>query len=499
MRPRSLGRRSPFHTMRAVRPSPEWGCGGVYGLLYNGSTLYYTTAFDAAAYFHDRWSGETLVYGYELLGPPPRSGGDTYNASTWVNETIYFGGWLHAPAARRGNEVDFRSKRSHIHSYNEAEREVRLIWSSGIAHPTMWAGEVTSLAYNPLRGTLIAARGDGHRELGVYEVDPATGEAKKVSGVRVLRTALYMDMHCHSLHHGWGGAPGAHCLRLEDNKPEATIEITDTAAASADGGPAPTYRSGDIAPAYTRLQVYARGGVYTLDPLGGDPPVYHRLLDLGHAPVGPLRSNTLQVAGAPLAAYNAQPHSTVRGTPELPREQQRASRSPPAPTLLVHHTAPAPRIVAVLGARATSLAVMEDRLLAATATCPNLERYDATTLDHSSRDITQLPLSTLATGNPPPVAIELQAWMLPEDRPWGGIPLTGYHRAELTITAKRGGTLTIHGYSLNTPPQGADSDRVSLQPGRNPVDLATASTRAPIASFTLKGLRKGDRITITLS
>ena len=448
---------------RPSRVSPEWGCGGVYGLHYTGDTLYYTVAFDAVAFFHSRGGGVER-YDYRLLGPAPRSGGDTYNVSTSVDDEIYFGGWVHAPARLLGGEVDFSNKYSHVHAYSSSTGGVRLLWSESLHHPRLWAGEVTSLLYNPLRDSLLAARGDGHQGLGVYELG-RRGGARKASDTRVLRGTTYMDHACFSLHHGWGGSPGVHCLDLETMR-----GFTEAAGpeASVDGAPPPRYRSGDTASAYTWLMVLARGGLYRFDPFGGEPPAYVRLLDLGDAPYGPLRVNTLPVAGGLLAAFNAQSHSTIRGTEELPRGQQRASRRPPAPSLLVYLSPPSARIVAALGARTTSMEHLGCCVLLATSTCPNLERRDATMVDHSVKTFEALPVEKVVTGTPPPVSIRI-----PGGRgALGGVPLEGYRRPLLRVRApRRGASLRLHLYRLDTGPGGADEDRVGLEPGWNTVDL----------------------------
>lgn len=197
------------------RVSPEWGCGGVFGLTYTGRVLYYTLAFEAESFFHH---GDCSItrYGFELIGKPPRSGGDTYNSATWVDDSTYFGGWLHAPASYRregrgSGVVVFSNKYSHVHEYNAAERRVRLLWLEGGGDPRLWVGEVTDLLYNPVRDSLLMARGDGHMNLGVYEADRRRGGARRVSGTRVLHGAVYMDHACFTIHGGWGGRPGITC------------------------------------------------------------------------------------------------------------------------------------------------------------------------------------------------------------------------------------------------------------------------------------------------
>jgi hypothetical protein len=434
-------------------------------------------AFEAHAYFHSR-DGETLVYDYGLVGPGPRSGGDTYNASTAVDDEIYFGGWVHAPAPRpRRGEVDFRNKYSHLHVFDKREWRVGLLWREGIGSPRLWAGEVTGLLYNPARDTLLLARGDGHKRLGVYEANRRGGRVAQVSPARVLRGAIYMDHACFSLHHGWGGAPGVHCLDLEGYR-GFTQEAP--AGSSSDGGPLPLYRSGDVAAAYTRLYIAARGGVYVFDPFGGEPPVFHRLLDFSPGVYSPLRSNMLPLAGGLLAAFSAVPHSTVRGTPELPPGQQAASRLPPGPSVLLHLAPPTARIVAALGARVTSLAYAGGWVLAATVTGPNLERYDATLVDHCAKDILALGVDSVVSPRQPAVSF---LFRVARGRAvLGGLPLLGYRRALLRLLEGGGGGAVLHYYTLHTPPGGADSERLGLRVGEA-ADLSTPTGR--LVSFTL--------------
>ncbi|MEM0457738.1 MAG: DUF2139 domain-containing protein, partial [Sulfolobales archaeon] len=79
---------------KTFQPSyaPEWGSGGVFGLKYHRGVLYFTLAFEAESFFIERDYQQR--YKYDLVGPQPVSGGDTYGAVEAVDEKIYFGGWV---------------------------------------------------------------------------------------------------------------------------------------------------------------------------------------------------------------------------------------------------------------------------------------------------------------------------------------------------------------------------------------------------------------------
>ena len=128
------------------------GVVGVFRLKYNRGVLYYTLAFEAKAYFIDH-GGIRRIYDYDLVGPGPHSGGDTYNASATVDEYIYFGGWVHAPATYRGRSgrgatIGFENKYSHVHEYDTSSDKLRLVWKESMHHPEEWVGEVSEIIYN---------------------------------------------------------------------------------------------------------------------------------------------------------------------------------------------------------------------------------------------------------------------------------------------------------------------------------------------------------------
>ncbi|MDJ0269751.1 MAG: DUF2139 domain-containing protein [Aigarchaeota archaeon] len=92
MNPLDISYMGPYYPSFA----PEWSSSGIYGLHYYKGALLYAVAFDALTIIYHK--GRVKEYRYELIGGPPRSGGDTYGAAVGVDDTLFFGGWVHAPA-----------------------------------------------------------------------------------------------------------------------------------------------------------------------------------------------------------------------------------------------------------------------------------------------------------------------------------------------------------------------------------------------------------------
>ena len=143
------------------------------------------------------------VYGYELLGRPPRAGGDTHGAITVTRDAVIFGGWLKAPPGllqgpgdRTLAKQDMREKYSHIHALG-ADGKVRLLWSrkwDASLRPNEWYGEVTDLLYDGHDDVLYFTRADGHAELGLWRLSPSSGRAEwLVRGRTVYKMELKDD------------------------------------------------------------------------------------------------------------------------------------------------------------------------------------------------------------------------------------------------------------------------------------------------------------------
>jgi|UniRef100_A0A7J3Z7I4 Uncharacterized protein conserved in archaea len=140
-----------------------------------------------------------LIYGYELIGRPPRAGGDTHAAMAWSKDLLFFGGWIKAPPGllistdRTLAKQDMREKYSHIHMVEDGGR-VSLLWSrkwdEKIA-PNHWYGEVTDLLYDGHEDVLYFSRGDGYAELGLWRIQLSSG---KVEWIIRDRTVYKMEM-----------------------------------------------------------------------------------------------------------------------------------------------------------------------------------------------------------------------------------------------------------------------------------------------------------------
>ncbi len=456
---------------------PEWGSGGIYGLLIHKGVLYFTLAFEARAYFAHLDSKHLHVYDFQSVGDGQgKSGGDSYNASTAVDDKIYFGGWLHAPPvvreSPRGRELDFTNKYSHLHVFDIREDRVRLVWSESIHHPKYWAGEVSEVLYDPLADQVLVARGDGHENLGIYAISEE-GEARRISPNPVLKGAIHMDHACFS-HHGpgeWKPFRGVSCVELGTWR--ITTEMVDPAKApSVDGVGVEKPRAGSVVSAYTRLYTMVRGGVFVGEPVGGEEQVFYRLFDFYPSHYGPLRVNTTIAAGMPVTAWNTMTHSTLVGTDELASDVQAASRLVTAPSILVAFDGPTPRILAALGVRATSIEAFGDELVIGYSTAPNLERYDATRLDAGTRGLSIVNLSALLSSRPPSLAFQPPREAFRGGRAFGGIPLAGYRDPVLYAWSREGARIRVYTYTLYDPPGSAEADTYTIGPGRSRVELS---------------------------
>ena len=472
------------------RYGPEWGSGGVFGLTYYKSVLYYTLAMEAEAHFA-RDDGYERIYRFEHVGPGPASGGDTYNAVETVDEYIYFGGWVHAPAVYKGKrgcigEIDFRNKYSHLHEYNVLEDNVRLLWVDSVHHEYEWAGEVSSIVYDRVNDELLIARSDGHRNLGVYRVDRGTGRAEQVSQTPGLKGALFQEYPCFDMQPVWyRGIDGVQCV---DPYSRRILEyrVEDWSKISVDGYGVEKRGSGYAASAYTRYWHFFRGGVLVGNPL--EPDIYSmsfiRLLDFPNNPYAPARSNALELAGGLLAVFNSYTHSYLHPAKNTREEQEklRAYSWVAGPSVLVYITPPTARIIMALGARITSMTKKKDAILLGANTEPNLGGLDASPVDTGVRSIVAIPEHVLLSARNPPIVFKISGRAV-GDSAFGGIPLTGYRNPELRIKATRENRVEIIEYDIGLPPSKLDETIYELKPGLNKILLIDYKN---IVSFKLE-------------
>ncbi len=460
--------------------APEWGSGGIYGLLYHRDVLYYTVAFNAEAHFVRRDSA--TVYRFELVGPGPRSGGDTYNASTAVDDEIYFGGWVHAPVAYRRLEegkaiIDFRNKYSHVHAYNIGEDSVRLLWRDGLGDPEKWAGEVTDIVHDPVNDRLLIARGDGHARLGVYGIDRMKGNVERISDTPALKGIIHYDHACFDgFRDRDAGIEIVQCIDLVDGR------VTTTSARptkAVDGGPiALPPVTGGVGSLAGNIYVFATGGLLILDPLGSRDKVFVRLFDYGDPSYTPVRSAVKTLGGGLLVAYS--------GFSETPSYLGRGYTGPSAPSLLVYITPPVARVVAALGVRVTSVEVVGSKILVATNTMANTGRYDATPVDPGVREIVELSLDTLLASKPPPLTVKTTLSLV-GGRFFGGIPLAGYETLRLRMVPRedKGGLrIVVRVYDVSPVSTVYEEFRVRLEQGREEVSVKGLNG---VASFRVEG------------
>jgi hypothetical protein len=490
--PRGLG-------LSRQRLAPEWGSGGVYSLAAPRWGVFYVLSFEGLAVSASCTEGErgiAVASIAELAGlKGGRSvGGDTYNARTLVDSRVFFAGWAHfageedlrsVAATRR---LSFSSKYSYFAVWDGDEMEGWVAWMDGPGRGGEWPGEVSEILYNPVRDSLLLARGDGHFSLGVYEAPVPRRKGSRVSaalvdGFRPLKGALGLDAACFSSHRGWGGSPGLACYDA------ATLRRFYSAESrgAVDGWPLRHYRSGPVFHLGTYVYVAHRGGVTLFDPLGGGSPRTYRLLDFPGSTYGPLRVNAEPALGGYLVPFT---HSaaTIKGG-DYPEEIYVEARRLSAPTLLVYFYHRGVRVAGVAGYRVTSLTSRGGLLAVAWNTEPNLERLDLTLSEHGEKGITILSLESLLESRPPPLRISYSP--RPGDA-FGGLPLEGYLRVEAVLKGCPGGTLRVYYYDLASEApeaevyrvEGGGALRISLDAGGG------------LASFLVEGCRD-PRFTVT--
>lgn len=466
------------------RFGPEWGSGGVFGLRYHKGTLYFNLAFEAEAHFVK--GKEVKVYHYDLVGPGPASGGDTYNAVAAVDDDIYFGGWVHTPAviSKEEGTLHFYNKFSHVHKYNVQDDEVSLLWKEGAGDKLGWVGEVSEILHNPVQDELLLARADGDRNLGIYNLSLRDNIVERISEDPGLHGTVFMD-HA-AFNTGGLFMDGVQLINLHDHRTKR-YDFDLSGKASRDGGSTSLTFVGSLSSAFGRLFAFVRSGIVVGDPLSGseeDAFSFVRLFDFPGCQVSPFRTNSLPVGGGILTAYNSLPDTLG------------LSRAPIVmPSVLVYVTPPSVRVVATLGSRVTSLESCSSKLLVAGNTMPNVSSYKTTALDSGHRDILQLSPDILSK-HPPPLDIALTATDLGTSH-WGGIPLSGYRKTRMTVRATKANTLEVFEYDLSLPSQPeVQRETVKLSQGKNNGDLSSFDG---IVSFRFAEADPQARIGIHLS
>ncbi|MEM1610354.1 MAG: DUF2139 domain-containing protein [Sulfolobales archaeon] len=452
--------------------SPEWGSGGIFGLRYHRGFLYFMLSFEARAYFISR--DLYKEYDLNLVGPPPRSGGDTYNASDAIDNKIFFGGWAHAPIRfiPSDRRIDFSSKYSHLHYFDIDNLEVKIIWKESAGNRDTWVGEISNILYDPAEQRLLVSRADGSQNLGVYSVG-LDGTSIRLSDRPSLKGALLGDQACFDISEGFEGFKGLQCLDLVDKKWIYRI-LGDRRKISVDGAGFEKAGVGVVAPLYGRILTFVRGGYIVWEPWEkeGEDLYFVRLFDLPPSDYGPLRTSYVPLGGGIVVPFNSYTHGMLRPKSEEERVFARSFNSPAAPTLLLYLTPPTIRILCPLGARVTSLESMGEKMILGVNTAPNTGGGDATPLDLGEKSLLIINVDSLLNTCRSSFVIKVRGSHVRQDR-WGGIPLTSVKRALLNIYAGKGNMLRIYEYDASLPPSflGVDSYRISS--GKNSIDLSS--------------------------
>ncbi len=463
------------------RYGPEWGSGGIFGLKYWKGTLYYTLSFEGEAHFLSE--EDEKVYSFELVGPGPHSGGDTYNAVEVVDEKIYFGGWVHAPAVYEGKKgkesrINFRNKYSHLHEYDVEEREVRLLWKESIHDERKWAGEISSIVYDPYEKTLLLSRLDGHENLGVYEYDISSGEMRRISEDPSLKGTLLNEFACFDSSSSFlslEGGLGVKAVQFYDliERKMEKFSVKDATSKALDGDPVFAPLPGCMASAYARLFLFCRGCILVGNPVIGEDFAAIRTFDFlgGYSPQ---RTMAIPYGGGLLVAYNAYTHGSL--SKEVDSVWKYLNEIW-APSVLLYISPPEVRIVGVFGARITSLDEFSSGILIGWNTMANVGEANASPFDTGVRGISFLnsPLSK----SPPPFEA-----LIPGERMvghFGGIPVAGYREPRIRYLGTRDNEIEIHEALLSLPPQELSRDKYKIKPGES-LDLSSYSG---ILSFKL--------------
>ncbi|MCS7107014.1 MAG: DUF2139 domain-containing protein [Acidilobaceae archaeon] len=454
-------------------PGPEWGSGGIFGLSYCNRILYFTLAFEAKAFFLGR---EARVYDFHLVGPGPASGGDTYNAVYCGGEELFFGGWVHAPVVFKGKtgtsgEIDFRNKHSHVHVYDTERDEVRLLWKESAHHESRWVGEISEIVFSSLRDSLFLARGDGHENLGIFELERG-GKMHRLSDLPGLKGAHFLDYACFDIQGDWaGGIDGIQCFDLQSAKSYRYF-VQDWTKVSVDGGGVLWRGSGYAISAFARYYHFFRGGVLVGNPVEPEleRPTFLRLMDFGvrGAPQpSPQRSNALPIGGGILAPFSSMPHGGLH-IPDV--SVVRDINEVRAPSVLIYISPPQARIVGVYGARITSMTKAGSKVLIGYNTAPNLGGKDSSPLDIGFRGITSVDEEQLINRQSPPVLLKFRGNNVLNEH-FGGIPLLGYRERKLVLLSSRDNVLEVFESDAGTPPELLSSESYSIKTGKNEIDL----------------------------
>lgn len=483
------------------RYGPEWGSGGIFGLKYHKGVIYFTLAFEAEAHFIKE--DYEKIYKYELTGPGPRSGGDTYNSIETVDEHIYFGGWVHAPAIymskKEGKmaEISFKNKYSHVHVYNIYNDKIELLWIEGLNNEVEWVGEISEIIYDPINDRLLLARGDGMVNLGVYQIDRKGKNYLRLSEIPAQKGSYFYDHICFDMFKNWvEGVSGIQCIDLVENKTRY-LYLNDIGKRSVDGDETRWKLPGSAISAYGRFFLFVRGGILVGNPVDEfiESITFYRLFDFGLSAFSPRRGMAKAFAGGILSVFNSYSEAIIYPTNDYEKTIAEASNTIVSPSLLLYITPPVVKIIAAFGARITGFEFISNKILIASNTMANTFRYDALPIDAGFRSFTILD-QNIINSSPPPLTILVKGSQI-KNKTFGGIPLTGYKEPKLKIYSKKNNILHIYEYNLMLPPTHAIDNTYNISKGVNIIELD--GYRNSIISFKFDEEDEGTLIKIELS
>jgi len=341
---------------------------------------------------------------------------------------------------------------------------VELLWKEGLHDPEKWTCEVSEIIYNPYRDELLLARADGHENHGVFSLDPRTGAARRILEGFALKGVHHLEYSCFVLNQHPYDVEGFACVDMVEDK-HLVERIKPTPV---DGWPASRLWAGPVASAYSWLFAFTRGGLVIGD-IFSEEYYFVRLFDIPGSQLGPTRTNAVALGGGILVAYNSYTYGVVKTVTEEEREWRKLLGPVSSPSLLLYVTPPNVRVVAALGARITSIESVGGKILLGANTMSNTQRHDASPFDQGTRSFVALDHSVLTSGAPT-FTVATPGWAIGGEA-FGGLPLAQFKEPKMIVYSDGENTLYIKEYFLTLPPIPGGTDRISIRPGKNIVDL----------------------------
>jgi len=404
-----------------------------------------------------------LIYSYEKLGAQPRVAGDTHGAMAWSRDLLFIGGWLKAPPGVLPNGLqDMRSKFSHIHAIDEANR-VDLIWWrkwDNKIPPNHWYGEVTDLLYDAHEDAVYFTRADGHAELGLWRIELRERRAEYLAEGTIYKMELKDDKIYATL---FNPALMEDSAIVIYNMRDGSVNRVSEFEFALDQGKRIKVRrrGGQIVQLQNRLISFYAGILVYIQPDKGrymafpfletnnpeDNMPYH---------VGGVRSQKAYVYGIPLVAFNPWDH--------LKEQSARADV-----TLLMRIDAVVPQIMASMGF-ISGMATDGEYLYLGTSHTNHTGVY---TYRSGMGGVFKVPVNKVLSKPLTPVRLWLWDGAYSKEvsglSGWfGGIPLKGFSKRRLKVRVDRQVELTIAEYSLSGHVR---TDSYQLKGGWNVIDL----------------------------